>query len=335
MISKEPVKLPFHVALDVVMQGIRIRLGRSLVTITGVVCGIAFLMSTLTSQLCKNAVKKEEVLRIESKRMLNFLKADVPSLQGIKIALITIGSISEQENRLLEELQLEYQVKYYYRDERPETLSPSIRILDKQAANLDLFLVIGHGRQLNSSSKSFFGKKMVAFTRDIDKGTSLSEEQSIYLFSKESIEEEKERLKEAKLSKYRNIWIGLISLLVTVIGITNAMLMSVTERFREIGTMKCLGAQSLFIRQIFLLESSIMGLSGGVIGVILGILFSVIGYSFSYGFSIVFGSLAYGDLFLYSVLSIFAGLFLSVMAALYPSSVASKMVPAHALRSNV
>ena len=65
-------------------------------------------------------------------------------------------------------------------------------------------------------------------------------------------------------ARFRNIWIVVISLFVTVIGITNSMLMSVTERFREIGTMKCLGALSAFVRQMFLLESSLVGLVGAV-----------------------------------------------------------------------
>ena len=47
--------------------------------------------------------------------------------------------------------------------------------------------------------------------------------------------------------------------------VLNAMLMSVTERFREIGTMKCLGALSAFVRQIFLFESCLIGAVGGLL----------------------------------------------------------------------
>ena len=66
-------------------------------------------------------------------------------------------------------------------------------------------------------------------------------------------------------------WVVVISLLVTVIGITNALLMSVTERFKEIGTMKCLGALSGFIRQLFLIESMFIGLVGSLAGIVIGI----------------------------------------------------------------
>jgi putative ABC transport system permease protein len=46
-------------------------------------------------------------------------------------------------------------------------------------------------------------------------------------------------------------WIIILSLLVCVVGIVNAQLMAVTERFREIGTMKCLGALDRFVLRLF------------------------------------------------------------------------------------
>ncbi|MCP3893792.1 MAG: FtsX-like permease family protein, partial [Bacteroides sp.] len=65
-------------------------------------------------------------------------------------------------------------------------------------------------------------------------------------------------------------WIILLSLLVCVVGIVNAQLMSVSERFREIGTMKCLGALDNFIIRIFILEAAIQGLVGSLAGALLG-----------------------------------------------------------------
>ena len=65
--------------------------------------------------------------------------------------------------------------------------------------------------------------------------------------------------------------IALISLLVGGIGITNTMFTSVLERTREIGTMKAVGAQNKDILLIFLIESGLLGLIGGIFGVILGI----------------------------------------------------------------
>lgn len=67
-----------------------------------------------------------------------------------------------------------------------------------------------------------------------------------------------------------------ISLLVCAVGITNAMLMSVTERYREIATLKCLGALDGSILSIFLLEACLLGAVGAAAGAVLGGLIGVL-----------------------------------------------------------
>src|SRR5438105_14869317 len=52
-------------------------------------------------------------------------------------------------------------------------------------------------------------------------------------------------------------WLAFLSLLMCLVGITNSMLMSVTERYKEIGTFKCLGATDGFIVKVFFLEAII------------------------------------------------------------------------------
>ncbi len=66
--------------------------------------------------------------------------------------------------------------------------------------------------------------------------------------------------------------IGFITLFGAAIGLMNIMLVSVTERTREIGIRKSLGATSLAIRNQFLVESVIIGQLGGIVGIVLGIL---------------------------------------------------------------
>ena len=68
------------------------------------------------------------------------------------------------------------------------------------------------------------------------------------------------------------IAIASISLIVSAIGIMNTMYMSVTERIREIGILKAIGAKNYEVALIFLLESGLIGMIGGVIGSILGII---------------------------------------------------------------
>lgn len=70
--------------------------------------------------------------------------------------------------------------------------------------------------------------------------------------------------------------IGAISLFVAAIGITNTMIMSIYERTREIGIMKVLGCYVNNIRGMFLIESGIIGLMGGVIGMIISYTISFI-----------------------------------------------------------
>jgi len=129
----------------------------------------------------------------------------------------------------------------------------------------------------------------------------------------------------------RDKWLIVLSLLVCVVGIVNAMLMSVTERFREIGTMKCLGALDRFIVRLFLLESSGLGMIGTVIGIGVGFLLTMLRVTISYGF--------YPWKFFPAVtlvqavfISLLVGTILSVLAAIYPAWTAAKMEPVAAMR---
>ncbi len=70
--------------------------------------------------------------------------------------------------------------------------------------------------------------------------------------------------------------LGAISLLISALGITNTMIMSIYERTREIGVMKVLGCKMNNIRQLFLLEAGVIGLFGGCIGVLLSYLASLV-----------------------------------------------------------
>mgnify|MGYP001589310846 CR=1 FL=1 len=140
---------------------------------------------------------------------------------------------------------------------------------------------------------------------------------------------------KAEQERFRTIWIALISILVTVIGVANALLMSVTERFKEIGTMKCLGALSGFIRRLFLIESALIGCCGAALGMLAGGLLPILVYGFSFGFPLVLGNLNYGLLAAAALGSVAVGTALAMLAAIYPANFAARMVPATALRTNI
>ncbi|BCL59635.1 hypothetical protein DGMP_03280 [Desulfomarina profundi] len=126
-------------------------------------------------------------------------------------------------------------------------------------------------------------------------------------------------------------WILFLSLLVCVVGIVNAQLMSVTERFREIGTLKCLGALDHFIVRIFLLEAAIMGISGSVLGSFLGALSALVTSLARFGYSF-FPFIPWGAIGITMAITVCTGTFLSLLGVLYPAIIAARMRPVEAMR---
>ena len=140
----------------------------------------------------------------------------------------------------------------------------------------------------------------------------------------------------------RIIWLAAMSLLVATVGIVNSMLMSVTERYKEIGTMKCLGALDSFIVRLFLLEAGMLGILGSITGAIGGTGIMTLVYARQLGWESAGACwtetavqvAGWGmPLWLGALVAVAIGGTLSVLAALYPAWRAAKMPPAAALRS--
>jgi len=127
----------------------------------------------------------------------------------------------------------------------------------------------------------------------------------------------------------KSSWLVAMSLLVCFVGITNSMLMSVTERYKEIGTFKCLGALDKFIINLFLIESALLGFFGSLVGAIVGLLFVVLS-----NLGLV-GKLDWGGILLYVLACIGIGTFLSITAAIPPAMRAAKMQAVDAMRTEV
>lgn len=132
----------------------------------------------------------------------------------------------------------------------------------------------------------------------------------------------------------RKVWLVTMSLLVCGVGITNSMLMSVTERFREIGTMKCLGALDNFIIRLYLIESALMGVGGSTAGAVVGTLAMIL-VSLTKGGAKILPQMNWMHLLQYFGMSVVIGSVISVVAAVPAARHAAKMPAAAALRTEI
>ncbi len=118
--------------------------------------------------------------------------------------------------------------------------------------------------------------------------------------------------------------IGFITLLGAAIGLMNIMLVSVSERTREIGIRKSMGATSIVIRNQFLVEAVVIGQLGGILGVILGILIGNV-------ISLVVGG-AFIVPWVWVIGGILLCLFVGLVSGIYPAIKAARLDPIESLR---
>ena len=164
-----------------------------------------------------------------------------------------------------------------------------------------------------------FGTRIKAY---LNKYYTRNEDYMVNTFSMESmVEQVTEMMGTVSLAIAA---IAAISLLVGGIGVMNIMIVSITERTREIGTRKALGATNSEIRAQFIVESVVICLVGGIIGIILGIILGAVGASIL-GFTAKASALSI-------LVSVGVSSAIGVFFGFYPANKAAKMDPIDALR---
>jgi hypothetical protein len=139
---------------------------------------------------------------------------------------------------------------------------------------------------------------------------------------------------EAMAAAHRQQWLAIMALLVCFVGITNSMLMSVTERYKEIGTMKCLGALDSFVVKLFFIEAALMGLIASVLGWLGGWIIIAVIHLFTDGFR-AFGMPFWSGTLNQMAQAVAIGFGITLIAAIPPAVRAAHMPPAAALRSEI
>ncbi len=142
------------------------------------------------------------------------------------------------------------------------------------------------------------------------------------LMNQGEILEEVDKLSDALGSLLTSV--ALISLIVGSIGIMNIMLVTVTERTGEIGIMKSLGYKNYEVLSLFMVESIVVGLLGGILGIVFGVAGAYLADN-AMGLPYVFPA----DMILLGML---VSLVVGLLAGIYPANKAARMNPVDALR---
>ncbi len=128
------------------------------------------------------------------------------------------------------------------------------------------------------------------------------------------------------------ITLGLI-IIIASFGIVSTLFMVVMEKTKEIGMLMAMGVSRRSIMMIFVMESSILGLLGALIGVMLGAAFAIYMGSFDYGFEVMAGisSIPFVVRLQDAVIIVLFTFLINLIAGIYPASRASKLKPVEAI----
>jgi len=180
------------------------------------------------------------------------------------------------------------------------------------------------GLDITKSTESI-KKELIKFRRTNEK------EPNFYIQGKDMIMNEINKV--VKIITWVLVGFAGISILVGSVGIANTMYTSVMEKTKEIGIMKAIGAKNKDIKLIFLLNSGLLGLFGGIIGVLIGMTFAFVGAFVVVQFANM-TSFSYLGLLSFKVIggALFFSILIGMMSGFLPSKQAAKLKPVDALR---
>lgn len=324
------IKLPWSKAVEIAVKSMKVRFGRSLVTTASIILAIAFLMSILTGTALTTSLKtepqreiqalKEKVRQVEAGEITGYEFPDGLTTAALEKEINKKAEKAKDpktdplvKRRLFAEVEVAKAAREKLEAEPTTDENEALREWRKQKARLELTRAQNEWRLLVRKLK-------------LEGATGIQPEvtdapPNIGYF----------RMLGTQMEP-RDRWLGILAAMVCFVGICNAMLMSVHERIREIGTMKCLGALESFIIKLYFLESAFIGMAGTFCGILLGFLLSLSRAFVAFGFGSVIDYFDFGGAMLSALFTLLIGSLLSVLAAVFPAYRAAKYDPVVAMR---
>jgi hypothetical protein len=315
------VSLPTSKAVEIAWMNIRMRMSRSLIVTSGIVLALAFLMFIL----CDDAVMVG---------MRNWMRMAPSSPEFVALEAQQrqlMGQMRSATDRLAQARRVSASAAGKTPADLKVVLGGDVKDVQRELGELplppdDLKSLLTVRADLAPVVQDWM--RLARLRRAV--GSELTGPQRLTSLMKQN--GIPTTLREIDAARVQTRWLLGVALLVAFAGILNAMLMSVTERFREIGTMKCLGALDSFIVKLFLIESSFQGAAGTVIGILLGLGLSLAGASSSYG-SFAWQVFPVRQVALNAGICFVVGVALTVAGAVYPAWQAARMHPIEAMRA--
>lgn len=231
-----------------------------------------------------------------------------------------------------------------YREEHRIFVARIVGLAERSLASRSIYASIELGREMaryQSGNPEIFSDQKIGFqvhvrvARDADLPKVKAEIKKLGLLAKSVDDQVAEVTRGFLVVKLALSAFGLIAVLVATLGITNTLLMAISERTREIGVMKALGATESTIRRMFAAEAAAIGVAGGALGtlaaVLLGALLNVVAHRYfdaeAFG---SFSAFVFPAWLLLGAIG-FSGL-VGGLAGIYPANRAARLDPIEALR---